>query len=99
MKEMKNRVSKFNKTKIELSNGESFTIVHDFPEMEGSVNTFDSAFQNWLSRTNDYTAKSFVNYVKSKEPNRMFLTLKDYEKILKDNGESATEEEYLAENN
>ena len=76
----KNPVTKLNKTEVKLSNEESFTIVHDFKNMNGVVNSFDAAFQNWISRTTDYSAESFCVYVKSKEPERIFVTLEQYKK-------------------
>lgn len=83
---------------LAISNGVSFTIVHDFPNMSG-INSFDSAYQNWMSRTDDYTAESFIAYVKSKEPHRVFVTLEQFEKITKGKSEPATKEDFLQENN
>ncbi len=82
---MKDKVTRLNKTDIELPNGTKFIIVNDFENMEGAVNSFDAALQNWLMRTNEYTPESFVKYVKSKEPNRIFITLEDYEIFVKEN--------------
>jgi major membrane immunogen (membrane-anchored lipoprotein) len=96
---MKEKVTKLNKTKVELSNGESFTIVHDFKNMNGNINSFDAAFQNWINRTDDYTAASFVKYVKNKEPERIFVTLEDYELTIKDKSEPSTKQEFESENN
>jgi len=97
---IKNIVTKLNKTKVELSNGISFTIVHNFRTMNGNVNSFDAAFQSWLARTDDYTSDSFVEYVKSKnEYGRIFVTLEDYESITKGKVELATQEDYQSENN
>ena len=74
---------KLNKTEINLSNGTSFVIVHDLP-MKGAVGSFDAALDNWLARTKEYTADSFVNYVKCKDKSVIFLTFEEYEKrILK----------------
>jgi len=70
---MKDRITKLNQTAIELSNGVKFTIVHDFPKMEGSVNSFDAAFQSWLARTDEYTAEDFVDYVKDRNQNGYLL--------------------------
>lgn len=91
----KNRVIKLNKSKVELSNGISFIIVHN---MDQSL--FGAAMTNWLARTNKYTDQSFVDYVHSKrEPDRIFVTLAEYEKITKGKVQHATESDYLAENN
>jgi hypothetical protein len=96
---MKTPVTRLNKTKCELSNGVTFTIVHNM-KMDGNHNSFDAAYQCWLARTNVYTAESFVYYVHSKgEYGRIFLTFEDYEKIIEGKVENATEEEYEAENN
>ncbi len=97
---MKNRVTKLNKSKIELSNGVIFTIVHNFKNMTGNINSFDAAFQSWLVRTKVYTADSFVDYVKSKdEPDRIFMTFEDFENKTKGKSEPATKEDFEAENN
>lgn len=82
-KNMKRPVTKLSKTRIELSNGIKFTIVHDFKKMKGPVNSFDAALGNWIARTEVYTGDSFVEYVKGKEPNRIFVTLEDYDRITK----------------
>lgn len=94
---MKDKITKLNKTDVELSNGTKFTIVNDFKYMEGAINSFSAAFDNWLARTNDYTAESFVKYVKGKEPHRIFIELSDYEKLTSGKVEDATKEEYDAE--
>lgn len=95
----KNPVSRFNHNTIKLSNGVTFEIVNDFEHMEGPVNSFQAALDNWLARTDDYTAESFIRYVKSKEPNRIFMTKAQFDEIMEKNGEHATEEDYLSENN
>jgi len=74
---------RLNETEVELSNGVKFTVVHDFENMEGPVNSFDAAFQSWLARTTEYTAESFVRYVKTREPKRIFVTKADLEATLK----------------
>jgi hypothetical protein len=79
---MKNPVMKLNKSKCNLSNGVEFTIVHNIKNIEGPINSFAAALDCWLARTKEYTAASFVDYVKSKkEYGRIFLTLEEYEKI------------------
>ena len=71
---------KLTETTLRLSNGVEFTIVHNFP-MSGPVNTFEAAYTNWLMRTDDYTAESFVAYVKSKqEHGRVCMTLEEHQK-------------------
>ena len=97
---MKNRVTKLNQTNVELSNGISFVIVHNFEKMEGNHNSFNAALNSWLARTSDYTADSFIEYVKNKnEYGRIFLTKEMYKEITKGKGEHATYQDYLAENN
>jgi hypothetical protein len=99
MKKIKNPVTRLNKTKCELSNGVTFTIVHNM-RMEGNIDSFDAAYQSWLARTNIYTADNFVEYVKSKdEYGRIFLTFEDFKKRTKGMVIPATEDEYLSEKN
>lgn len=93
-----NRVTKINKTEVKLSNGVTFTIMHDL-KMTGSAHSFNAAFDSWLARTEDYTADSFCTHVKSKKPDAIFCTLDDYNKIVAGNSTDATKEEYEAENN
>lgn len=58
-------MAKFKESEIELSNGTSFKIRHNLA-IDGPVNSLQAAFDNWIVRTNEYTAESFVNYINSK---------------------------------
>lgn len=70
-----------NKTSFELSNGIKFTIYHDLPNIPGIC--IQDAFQNWLVRTNNYDAKSFVKYINSKQTGYFALTEKEYKQAVK----------------
>lgn len=61
---------------FKLSNGKSFTIVHNINRI-GNVNSIDAALDNWLARTQDYSAQSFVNYINSKHVHKA-MTKKQY---------------------
>lgn len=94
---MAKRSNTINKTTVELNNGDKFIIVHNFSTLEGNINSFDAAFDSWIARTDDFSAKSFVDYVKSKkEHGRIFMTHEDFLRFYK---EEATEEQWQAENN
>lgn len=43
----------------------SFNVWHNLPENSGL--SLSDAVQNWICRTNDYTAKSLCNYIDSKD--------------------------------
>lgn len=44
----------------------TITIVHTIPIREGHINTLQAAIDNWLARTDKYTATSFCEYVNAK---------------------------------
>lgn len=69
-----NQPFQLNQTFFELSNGVKFSIINDFENIDGPVNSIDAAFQNWIARTEDFSAESFVAYIKKKEPKRIALT-------------------------
>lgn len=73
-----------NVSEMKLSNGITITIVHDFKQLDGPVNSFQAAFDNWLMRTEDYTAESFVNYVRGKDKEMLIFTKEQYDELLKD---------------
>ena len=50
---------------IDLGNDTSFKIYHNLRSFGLSI---DAALANWLFRTDTYTAESFCEYVKSKDP-------------------------------
>lgn len=64
---------------IELSTGETISIVHNI-ESEGNINSFQSALDSWLARTDDYTADSFCNYINSKGIHKA-MTKQDFLKL------------------
>jgi hypothetical protein len=51
---------KFFETEIRLSDGSSFTIVHNLPE------EIEAAAINWQFRTDEYTAQSLCDYINGK---------------------------------
>lgn len=63
-----------------------FKIYHNLPKTFGM--NFEGALDNWLSRTKEYTAQSFCDYIMSKDiyevfayPEREFNKLKKAGKI------------------
>ena len=96
------RIKKLCETKCSLSNGVEFTVVHDFERMEGPINSFEAAYESWLFRVDDpedYNVDHFVDYVKRKDPERIFVSLETYLKVTKGRTVKATKEEFEAENN
>jgi hypothetical protein len=68
-------------TGIKVNNGKQelfFDIVHNLDEM--GLNIMD-AFENWAARTKKCNVKSFCDYVKSKDPQIICMTKKDYDKL------------------
>jgi len=61
----------------------SFKIYHNLPERFGL--SLQCALDNWLARTNKYTACSFCEYIKSKDISFIALTEKQFNKV-KSNG-------------
>lgn len=56
-----------------------FSVFHNLPEKRGlSIN---DALINWQARTKKFTARSFCNYIKSKDINFIALTQKEYDSI------------------
>lgn len=54
-----------------------FDLVHNLDEFGL---TLDAAFINWSGRTSDYSVKSFIDYVVSKDPfNLICMTKKVYD--------------------
>lgn len=58
----------------------SFTIFHNLPEKPGL--SLQDALNNWIHRTEDYTAQSFVNYIDSKKQGFYALTEGEFAKVL-----------------
>ena len=73
--------NKFIPAKVSLSNGVKFTIYVTIDKANGPVNTLEAALDNWLARTEEYTAKSFVDYINSKGMHKAF-TESDYKNNL-----------------
>lgn len=61
-----------------------FRIFHNLPEMRGLDP--ESALINWMYRTDTHTAKSFCNYIRSKDRCFMAFTESQFNKLLKANG-------------
>jgi hypothetical protein len=56
-----------------------FSIIHDMPETKGL--SFSDALTNWVYRTNEYTAESFVEYVNSKHTGFVCMTEDEYNNL------------------
>lgn len=56
-----------------------FSIIHNIPH-SGDINGFNGALQNWIIRTEVYTAESFVDYINSKHVYKAY-TVEQYNKI------------------
>lgn len=57
-----------------------FYIYHNMPEVPGL--NFNAALENWLARTSDFTDKSLVSYIMSKNTGHTALTQESYDLIL-----------------
>lgn len=57
-----------------------FFIYHNMPEIPGL--SFNDAMENWLARTSDFTDKSLVSYIMSKNTGYTALTKESYDLIL-----------------
>lgn len=66
-------------TTFKLSNGELITICHNIPDK------IQAAFDNWIARTDEYTATSFCEYINQKrkdgKTNHFAYTVKEFEKL------------------
>lgn len=49
------------------------------------IEDLSPAIENWSVRTSKFTAKSFVNYVREKDPSIYIYTEKEFNKITKSN--------------
>lgn len=65
--------------KITLTGGGIVQIVTNIPPEEGEINTITAAIDNWAARTNEYTDKSLVDYINSKNVHHA-LTLAEADK-------------------
>jgi hypothetical protein len=60
-----------------------FKIYHNLPSTFGM--NFEGALDNWLARTEEYTAKSLCNYILSKDIDECFaVTEKEFNHLKKD---------------
>lgn len=59
----------------------NFSVIHNLPKTFGL--SFDDALDNWLARTQKFTAKSLVNYINSKDTGYIAMTEKQYHRICK----------------
>lgn len=53
------------KSEILLSTGARFIVEHNLEDLGLSI---ESALNNWLARTTEFTPDSFCEYIKSKDP-------------------------------
>jgi hypothetical protein len=77
---------KWYEAKFAMSDGTEVHLVHNIPQTDGSINSLQAAFDNWIVRTNTYTTKSFVDYINSKThmSGHRALTWDDYQKLIKE---------------
>lgn len=78
-------IKKMKVTKSEIQfnvNGSpvSFAIVHDLPEQFGL--SISDALNNWLIRTEVFTAESLCAYINSKGTGHKAITEAEYEKLV-----------------
>ena len=73
---------RLNKTDVEFKvNGRpvKFVIIHNLQNKFGM--SFDGALDNWLARTNKYTAKSLCKYIMSKDESFVAMTEKQFKRL------------------
>lgn len=89
-------ISKLRVIRVEMSNG-AFDLVTDFKTQED----FDKIFMQWYDspETKIWNAYSLIDFIKTKEHNRICVLEEDFNKITKGKMIPATKEEYEAENN
>jgi hypothetical protein len=56
-----------------------FSVIHNLPQTQGL--NFDAALENWLYRTDKYTAKSLCDYIMSKETGYVCMTLSQWKRL------------------
>ena len=77
-------MEKFFKSDVQFNVGKKqvkFSIIHNMPETHGL--SFNDALNNWLPRTNDYTAQSLIDYINSKGTGVIVMTKEEYNKLNK----------------
>lgn len=57
-----------------------FELYHNIPEEFGL--NIECAVENWLIRTRDYSAKSLIDYIQSKQPNVTVLTEEEFKELV-----------------
>lgn len=92
----KQPITRFRIIRVEMSNG-SFNLTTDFKTQED----FDKAFMEWYDSplTKIWNKYSLIDFIKTKEPNRICVLEEDFNKITKGIMIPATKEEWEAENN
>ena len=58
-----------------------FVVIHNMPPHFGL--NFDCALDNWLARTDNFTATSLCNYIMSKQCDVVAMTEKQYNRLNK----------------
>ncbi len=74
----------FFKSEVSLNVGGKqvkFSVIHNLPETFGL--SFENALENWMHRTDTFTAKSLVKYIKSKNTGYIAMTEKKYNNLCK----------------
>ena len=56
-----------------------FQVIHNLPEKQGL--NFNAALENWLYRTDKYTAKSLCDYIMSKETGYVCMTVSQWKRL------------------
>ena len=56
-----------------------FIVIHNLPKMRGM--RFEDALDNWLARTNTFTAYSLCKYIMSKDESFVAMTEKQYKRL------------------
>lgn len=59
----------------------TFVIIHNLKNRFGM--SFNDALDNWLARTNEFTATSLCEYIKSKDESFVAMTEKQYKRLSK----------------
>lgn len=77
---MKNN-EEFSESVIQLSNNAIFKVYHNLPEIKGL--SLDDALQNWLVRTNKFTAGSLCAYIRKKNTEYKIYTENEWKDLIK----------------
>jgi hypothetical protein len=60
-----------------------FSVVHNLPRMRGT--SVEDAFNNWIVKTSKYTDADFCEYIMSKDPSFLCITMGEYSELNKTN--------------